>query len=147
MLVLFSDMRYQGGNFPSEGHSELRVFYWLQVFARKKHKELLIYIYIYLLHTHATPAWVIKVTFKPTGSDNTLLFTTHYFRGWEITIILKVQYWNHMWWIMTWMFRFMFRFFWAMILGLDRCVLCVLWQKLSKDACLLAMIHSALVNP
>ena len=42
-----------GRNFE-EGHSELKVYYRLQVSAPEKHKEL--YIYFFLLHTHATSA-------------------------------------------------------------------------------------------
>ena len=43
---------------------ELGIFYWLQVSEPEKHKELFIYILSFLLYTHATSAWVIKVTFK-----------------------------------------------------------------------------------
>ncbi len=119
--------------------------------------QKIIYIYFFFFATyscHFSSSDQSHIQNKqPTLSDNTSM--THYFRGREISKNLGAQCWHYMWWIMAWMFRFIFRFFWAILPGTSwrsessdcwswssdfssdsLCLLCVPWQKLSKDACL-----------
>ena len=60
--VMIHCFRVFNVNWPigKEGHSELRVFYLLQVSTPEKQS----YLYIFLLHTRVTSARVIKVPFK-----------------------------------------------------------------------------------